>query len=133
VSLVAVKNGIGSKLKKARDEVRAGLDTGVIALDEAKAMELIESLRNYSQNGIHRFEQIVSQDCLLMLQIFQEASRYNSGSHSSTVESLSEAIQILGSERFLKMLKRLVKRSHSIPEGQKNCWMRLSMKPLFPA
>lgn len=54
-----------------------------------------------------------------MLQIFQEASRYNSGSHSSTVESLSEAIQILGSERFLKMLKRLVKRSHTIPEGQK--------------
>lgn len=114
-----MKNGIGSKLKKARDEVRAGLDNGVIALDEAKAMELIESLRNYSQNGIHRFEQIVSQDCLLMLQIFQEASRYNSGAHSSTVESLSEAIQILGSERFLKMLKRLVKRSHTIPEGQK--------------
>lgn len=41
MSLVAVKNGIGSKLKKARDEVRAGLDNGVIALDEAKAMELI--------------------------------------------------------------------------------------------
>lgn len=110
---------MGTKAKKARDAVREGLESGIIAMDESQTMELMDSLRNFSTDGVDSFEAILAQDCLMVLKVFQEASRYNIGPDRTPVTSLSEAIQLIGVDRFRRLITRFYERSRGLNPTRK--------------
>lgn len=110
----------GSKVIKVREVARAGLTSGFIAMDEARISKLTDSLTEFSHEGLDRFESIATQDCLLIIKIFEEATRYHCGPDKSSVASLAEAMHILGSERFQRLIRRVTKRSASLPAMDKS-------------
>lgn len=83
------------------------LDTGVIAMPQGEIAALQNSLRDFSYTGIDQFETYLTPDILMVIKLFNKASRMKcAGSwEGKCVSSISEALQAIGVEQLQEMLE----------------------------
>lgn len=93
-----------SKARRTKDAITSYLESGIIAMPEGQVRELQNSLRDFKRTGVDTFEEHFRQDLFLVLRIFERASRLSPDGTKNGVGSVTEAIQLIGVDRFQDIL-----------------------------